>query len=841
MWKLLAAISSLWLLAMQQPNPSHQQLLQQADAYYAEKSFSKAYQAYLKIPLQSLPPERAAWLEFRRADTLWRSGTGQGSGDFSQARRKLEELVGSEGRETGRPKQVWAEAHLSLADLKGSANRYSSDWNQAWPHYQKALDWWAGSHDIETARRRYLEIALRAFSNQGAHPNHFHPNYSAQNNPAAIAVLEKAHSIAVEPEDRAAATYLLAYFLIHSDNLFDSNRAADYFEQLIREADQPAWGDRALFEYARWLEHKGLLHYDGQGNLQRRADPAKALQLYRRWVQGRLADDSTFYRQAKRRIEQITSSMLEVRLTEAYLPGSEIQFHLRWRNLSRLKLELFAVDLTGSIAPAPNKSGHSQGSEWFDLQGQTPLHSWTHQLPEVPKYKVGRQDVALPHRLDPGAYVLRGRFGDVQGQALVLVSRASLVLLSSRGEVTAYFCDAWDGSPLADAQLSLWEQVRVNDSLKWVRLEAVTDQQGMARFEIQGQDHRSIQAFARKGEQQAFAQTYAGGRHAGAQWTFHTITDRPVYRPGETAHWKAVARLSDPDGYLTPSGRDLVMVIRDPRNREVMRQRVTLNEFGSAWGAVELTAKMPLGMYFAEFLEPDQDRVLNRSRIFRLEEYKLPEFRVKVEIPRQDGQPQIFRPGERIEALVKAEGTRRQPAARPSQGNFDCQPRADGRGLARLARPILRGRKSATHPPPLARRAGNEGLDPPLEGGTPRGAEPSLRQRQKRQGRVLLSARQAWTLPDQLVQPRSGRHAGQSRGAHLGRLRLDHRPGDPQRGSSDGAGKRSCPSGRQSPGLAQLGKAGRLRAAQPPIRAIRPRSAVDPGRGDGQAGGTGRH
>ena len=656
--KLLAAIGGFWLLAMQQPNPSHQELLNQADAYYAEKSFAKAHQIYLKVPLGSLETELAKWVDFRRADTLWRSGSGQGADDSSQlqqARRKLEELVEREGRKTGRPGQVWAEAHLSLADMPRPRNRYSSDGSQPWLHYQKALDWWAGSQDVEAARRHYLDIALKAFSVQGTPPSRFYLNHYFQNLPNAITMLEKAHSIAVEPEDRAATSFLLASYLIRSDNVYDSKRAAHYFEQLIGLAGQLAWGERALFEYAQWLENNGPLEYDEEGNPVRRPDPAQALQLYRRLLEGSSAGESAFHKQSQRRIEQITASRLEVRLSNAFLPGSEVQFQLSWRNLSSLNLDLFAIDLTRGISPTGNMGRHREWNKWPDLEGRRPLHSWKHQLPEVPRYQLGQQAVTLPHRLDPGAYVLRGRSGDTQGQAILLVSRASLVLLSSRGQVTVYFCDAWDGSPLADARLSLWERTQVNNSPKWVQREAATDSKGMARFETLGRNHRSIHAFARKGGQQAYARSYARGRQDGAQWTFHTITDRPAYRPGETAQWKAVARLNEPDGYSTPSGRNLVMVIQDPQSREVLRQTVTLNEFGSAWGSLELTSQMPLGMYSALFFEPNGDRTLHRSQLFRLEEYKLPEFRVDVEIPQQDGQPKIFRPGERIEALVKTE------------------------------------------------------------------------------------------------------------------------------------------------------------------------------------------
>ena len=50
------------------------------------------------------------------------------------------------------------------------SRRNMTDWSQAWPHYQNALDWWAGTADIELARARYLKIVWTC-----AHPSQFGP------------------------------------------------------------------------------------------------------------------------------------------------------------------------------------------------------------------------------------------------------------------------------------------------------------------------------------------------------------------------------------------------------------------------------------------------------------------------------------------------------------------------------------------------------------------------------------------------------------------------------------------------------------------------------------------
>ena len=49
------------------------------------------------------------------------------------------------------------------------------DWNQAWPHYEEALQSWASSTNLEVARDRYLDLVWRL-------TRYFEPSYSTYPN-----------------------------------------------------------------------------------------------------------------------------------------------------------------------------------------------------------------------------------------------------------------------------------------------------------------------------------------------------------------------------------------------------------------------------------------------------------------------------------------------------------------------------------------------------------------------------------------------------------------------------------------------------------------------------------
>src|SRR5678816_3192208 len=83
----------------------------EAERLYAEKSFAQARALYEAMDLTKLGPEEKRWVEFRRADTLWRSVETEADEDVGKtalenAEKMLRGLV--EGRErTDEHDRVW--------------------------------------------------------------------------------------------------------------------------------------------------------------------------------------------------------------------------------------------------------------------------------------------------------------------------------------------------------------------------------------------------------------------------------------------------------------------------------------------------------------------------------------------------------------------------------------------------------------------------------------------------------------------------------------------------------------------------------------------------------------
>src|SRR5437879_1889341 len=137
----------------------YSQVRAEAEQAYASGSYARANEIYSNVNRVRLPAAEARWVVFRLADTSWRAQAGSQTSDttkFEQAQKQLDELIRANDKEDDRD-LVWAESHESLADLYWT-RRDQMNWGIAWPHYQQALNWWAGQRELDRARARYLKI-----------------------------------------------------------------------------------------------------------------------------------------------------------------------------------------------------------------------------------------------------------------------------------------------------------------------------------------------------------------------------------------------------------------------------------------------------------------------------------------------------------------------------------------------------------------------------------------------------------------------------------------------------------------------------------------------------------
>ncbi len=635
--------------------PEYASLKAEAEKFYADGSYAKAHELYARaLVMSNLSSNEARWVSFRHADSQWRSQAGTQTADttrLDQARERLEQLL----RETKRAEdrdQTWAEVQESLADFFWT-RRGQQNWGQAWPYYQQALDWWAGARDIELARERYLKIAWRMARPPGVQRDYY---YGYWGNQIPLDVLENALKIAQTDEDQAHAHYLIATTLRNQGGDYEQRaRVVDEFEGALKLGKKTDWYDDALYHYAEWMQSQGRIIVLPDGNWRQEPDYVKALELFRRLVNEFQKGETRYWDQAQQQIKNITQTQLGVSVGNIFLPDSEIPYHLNWRNVKSIELALYPVDLSRDVKLSDQRQAWLQS---IDVGSLEKIKSWTHNTKDKGDYKPGNEAVRLDGKLKPGAYVLEAKAGGQEARDLILVTDASLVLKTSGKQALVYFCNALNGSPLASGKVKLWERWHENNTWRAREQSKETGQDGIAVFDLATRQNNSVELFvsAIVNDRQAFSpgNSHWSGRNLDP-WRIYAFTDRPAYRPKETVSWKLIARRHNGSVYSTPSDQVIEFEITDPRGTKVKADKATLNAFGSAWGALELTEQMPLGEYRVQFWDAGRKTGIGNATLFRLEEYKLPEFKVSVKTPEDDGKRKSFRLGEKVEVEIQAD------------------------------------------------------------------------------------------------------------------------------------------------------------------------------------------
>ncbi|MGH8024696.1 MAG: alpha-2-macroglobulin, partial [Limisphaerales bacterium] len=425
-----------------------------AEKFYFQGSYEKAHDLYAKMDVSSLPEQDARWVEFRLADTQWRSAAASANPDTSKldaAGDSLEKQIRDLTRDDQHD-QIWAEVEESLGDFNWlGPNR---NWNMAWPYYQAALDWWAGQSDLDLARERYLNIVWKL----ARPPDHWgSASYGDWGCFIPMDVLENAAKIALTDEDKAHAHYLIAMTLRGQANDWaQTERIPREFEEAIRAGKKTGWYDSALFQYAQWLEENGRATLDKDGNWSSQPDYAEALALYRRLTNSYTEGESRFWDQARNEIDSITGPQVQVSADHVFLPNSEIQYTLSSRNVRKMRLALYPVDLTQAVNFPATSGTWTDWRQTIDLQRLKRSKSWTRKIEGHEEYAPVNATAQVGGKLRTGAYILQAQGNGQSSRDLVLVTDAALVLKTSDRQALLYFCDAVNSAPIANARVKLW-------------------------------------------------------------------------------------------------------------------------------------------------------------------------------------------------------------------------------------------------------------------------------------------------------------------------------------------------------------------------------------------------
>src|SRR5262249_57230742 len=131
-----------------------------------------------------------------------------------------------------------------------------------------------------------------------------------------------------------------------------------------------------------------------------------------------------------------------------------------------------------------------------------------------------------------------------------------------------------------------------------IKLPSDTGPDGISETKPPPENAEDVRLIAHSGAHYA-VNTLSGYDFGGARdsWTGYIYTDRPVYRPGHTVHFRAVLRLRTATGYDIPAGKSLSVEIQDAEQKPVYKKSLTAGANGTIHDEFDLPVSAALGNY----------------------------------------------------------------------------------------------------------------------------------------------------------------------------------------------------------------------------------------------------
>jgi hypothetical protein len=309
--------------------------------------------------------------------------------------------------------------------------------------------------------------------------------------------------------------------------------------------------------------------------------------------------------------------------------GEEIR--VSHKNLDRVWFRLYSVVYQPGTALM-------QQDPLPQLPNGGPVKVWDAELVDAGDFQMRTVRLAAPLDVAAGYYLLvaSGREDFAKEDNVLAFSGVHVTPLAmtarpwNDGGIEGFVVDAVTGTPLAGIEVNAWFTKRVLPGT--TKVTARTDAAG--RFEIRDQgDGRNYLLVASRGLERAVTRGWTGGRgnlHGVERTSAVLFTDRAIYRPGQTVHFKGIWCRTHPDKakYETIPNNDTTVTLRDPNGKEAGEVKVKSNERGSFSGTFTAPEGGVLGMC----------RLVVEggwSAMIRVEEYKRPKFFAEIDAPKE--------------------------------------------------------------------------------------------------------------------------------------------------------------------------------------------------------------
>ena len=289
------------------------------------------------------------------------------------------------------------------------------------------------------------------------------------------------------------------------------------------------------------------------------------------------------------------------------------QFSLETRDAFRAK--------QASLAKRSRIVGVAEFAQIPLLNDHQLVARWRQEMP--PTYISDSQDLPID-KFPAGLYLVEATDGHYKAYTLLMVSNIVLITRTTTGTILGFVVDRQTGAPVANAHIA-WGIGRKSQG------DATTDADGVVELHGAGsgqnaEDDLWVTATAGSEFAAVTPQAWSFSNSESNKWASYVYTDRPVYRPGHTVHWKALLRARVANHLELPKIASIHARISDEQDHPIFDAQLPITADGSVSGDIAIPASAALGYYTIRLGESNDDI----SGSFHVEDYRKPEYQVRV-------------------------------------------------------------------------------------------------------------------------------------------------------------------------------------------------------------------
>ncbi|HEX3465961.1 MAG TPA: MG2 domain-containing protein [Candidatus Elarobacter sp.] len=317
----------------------------------------------------------------------------------------------------------------------------------------------------------------------------------------------------------------------------------------------------------------------------------------------------------------------------AYTPDAPVTLSLAAPSLAAVEVEVFRL-------PADDMVALRRGTPRLDVEqriaeqklrpvkvvrAQLAVPSPSPSPGPAPRFVMNAVGTADLGTFSPGLYVARTSGGSLETRlALFTVTSFGTVMTETGDRMLAYAIDFRTKRRRADVSFERRTAAGAVDA-------GTPDASGAVSFPVHtGEDGDRSDLFVAHAPDGSTVVTYGAPSYEhGPQRSAFVHTDRPIYRPGDVVHYRAILRDGVPGAYTVPTG-DLTVRVKDANGKAIVETKRPIDAFGTIQGTVTLADDAALGVYSIDGGENAYDVFGS----FAVEAYKKPEYLVDVAAPR---------------------------------------------------------------------------------------------------------------------------------------------------------------------------------------------------------------